>query len=107
MDIPDDRGVYHRWLCQYLEVANQFPKFGVLQCNYLFKWITDDGIYRHKRKIWGIEVTQNSYTSCDAKMHNTARCTGKPCSVFLRICWEILRAIIPKQKDETCLNGMV
>ncbi len=106
-DIPDDRGIYHRWLIMYHEEANQFPKFGVLKCNYLFKWITDDGIYRHKRKIWGIEVTQNSYTSCDAKMHNTARCTGKPCSVFLRICWEILRAIIPKQKDETCLNGMV
>ena len=62
-DIPDDRGVYRRWIIMYYEVANQFPKFGVLKCNYLFKWITDDGIYRHKRKVWGINATQSSYTS--------------------------------------------
>lgn len=47
----------------YLEVANQFPKLGVLRCNYNFKWIENDGVYRHKRKIWGINSTQNSYTS--------------------------------------------
>lgn len=63
VDIPDDRGVYHRWLVMYSEPANQFPKFGVLKCNYLFKWIETDGIYRHKRKVWGINATQNSYTS--------------------------------------------
>lgn len=63
VDIPDDRGVYHKWIVMYEEVANQFPKFGVLRCNYLFTWIKDDGVYRHKRKIWGIEATQNSYTS--------------------------------------------
>ena len=62
-DIPDDRGVYHRWIIMYLEVANQFPKLGVLRCNYRFKWIENDGVYRHKRKIWGINATQNSYTS--------------------------------------------
>lgn len=66
-DIPDDRGVYHRWIIMYAETANQFPKFGVLKCNYLFKWIKDDGVYRHKRKVWGIEATQNSYTSCGTK----------------------------------------
>lgn len=37
----------------------------------------------------------------------TVRCIWKHCSVFLRICWKTLRAIIPKQKDEICLNGMV
>lgn len=63
VDIPDDRGVYHKWIVMYSEVANQFPKFGVLRCNYLFTWIKDDGVYRHKRKVWGIEATQNSYTS--------------------------------------------
>lgn len=64
VDVPDDRGVYHKWLIMYKETANQFPKFGVLKCNYKFKWITNDGIYRHKRFMWGVEVTQNSYTSC-------------------------------------------
>ena len=63
VDIPDDRGIYYRWIIMYSEVANQFPKFGVLRCNYLFKWIKDNGVYRHKRKIWGIEATQNSYTA--------------------------------------------
>ena len=63
VDIPDDRGIYHKWMVMYSEVANQFPKFGVLRCNYLFTWIKDDGVYRHKRKVWGIEATQNSYTS--------------------------------------------
>lgn len=106
-DIPDDRGIYHRWIIMYHEVANQFPKFGVMKCNYLFKWIKNDGSYRYKRQIWGIEATQNSYTSCGTKMYNTARCIGKPCSVFLRICWNVLRAAMPKQKDEICLNGKV
>lgn len=63
IDIPDDRGVYQKWLVVYDEVANQFPKFGILRCNYLFTWIKDDGIRRYKRKMWGVEKTQNSYTS--------------------------------------------
>lgn len=63
VDIPDDRGIYHRWLIMYLELANQFPKLGVLRCNYQFKWIENDGVYRHKRKVWGVNATQNSYTS--------------------------------------------
>lgn len=83
VDIPDDRGVYRKWLVTYYEAANQFPKLGILRCNYFFKWIEDDGVYRYKRKVWGVNATQNSYTSCGAKMHDTARCTGKPCSVFL------------------------
>lgn len=63
VDIPDDRGVYQKWLIFYDEVANQFPKFGVIRCNYLFTWIKDDGIHRYKRKIWGTERSQSSYTS--------------------------------------------
>lgn len=83
-DIPDDRGIYYRWIITYHEVANQFPKFGVLRCNYLFKWITNDGVRRIKRKVWGIEATQNSYTSCNTLFkYYTARCIWKHCSVFL------------------------
>ena len=63
VDIPDDRGVYHRWIVMYIEFANQFVKCGVLRCNYLFQWIENVGIYRHKRKMWGINSMQSSYTS--------------------------------------------
>lgn len=63
VDIPDDRGVYHRWVVMYVEQANQFVKCGVLRCNYRFKWIENDGVYRHKRQMWGINSSQSSYTS--------------------------------------------
>lgn len=63
VDIADDRGVYHKWIICYLEVANQFVKCGVLRCNYRFAWIENDGIYRHKRKMWGVNASQSSYTS--------------------------------------------
>ena len=46
-----------------MELANQFPKIGVLKCNYRFTWIENDGVYRHKRKVWGVNASQNSYTS--------------------------------------------
>ena len=36
---------------------------------------------------------------------STVRCIGKPCSVFLRICWNALRVVIPKRRDEICSNG--
>lgn len=62
-DIPDDRGVYQKWLIFYKEEANQFVKCGVMKCNYLFMWIKDDGIHRYKRKMWGVDRSQSSYTS--------------------------------------------
>ena len=105
IDIPDDRGVYHKWLIFYDEIANQFPKFGIIRCNYKFQWIEDDGVNRYKRNMWGTQRTQNSYTSCGIEIYNMARCIWKHCSVFLRICWDTLRAVIPKQKDEIYLNG--
>lgn len=36
---------------------------------------------------------------------SSVRCIGKPCSVFLRICWNTLRVVIPKRRDEICSNG--
>lgn len=62
-DLPDDRGVYHRWLIMYKEEAAQFPKFGILRCNHRFQWIENDGVYKHKRQMWGIDSSQSSYTS--------------------------------------------
>lgn len=63
VDIPDDRGIYHKWICTYIEVANQFVKCGVLKCNYRFLWIEDDGTHRYKRRMWGVNGSQSSYTS--------------------------------------------
>ena len=63
VDIPDDRGIYHKWIIFYYEQANQFPKFGVMQCNYNFMWMKDDGIHKYKRKMWGVDRSQSSYTS--------------------------------------------
>ena len=63
VDIPDDRGVYWKWMIVYEDTANQFPKFGVLKCNYLFRWIYNDGLNKYKRCMWGVQRTQSSYNS--------------------------------------------
>lgn len=63
VDIPNDRGIYQKWFVFYLEEANQFVKCGVMKCNYLFMWVKNDGIHRYKRKMWGVDRSQNSYTS--------------------------------------------
>ena len=63
MDIPDDSGIYHKWLITYYEDANQFPKLGVVKCNYVFQWITDKKNVRYKRKMCGVERIARSYTS--------------------------------------------
>lgn len=63
IDAPDDRGRYQRWLVVYEDVANQFPKFGVLRCNYQLDWVIDKPEGRFKRKMWGVQRTQSSYNS--------------------------------------------
>ena len=63
IDIPNDRGIYEKWLIYSAEYGNQFIKYNVLPCNYLFEWIEVDGQYRHKRRMWGVERQQLSYTS--------------------------------------------
>lgn len=63
VDIPDDRGVYWRWLVVYEDVANQFPKFGVIRCNYQLDWVIDRPDGRYKRAMWGSQRTQSSYNS--------------------------------------------
>lgn len=63
IDIPDDRGIYNRWLIVYDEPANQFPKFGVLRCNHKLQWVTNSRNIRYVREQWCVEKTQNSYNS--------------------------------------------
>lgn len=61
LDIPDEKGVFNRWLV--VGVANyfvsQFPTFEVLPCDYIFDWI-----YKGKKyKMAGCLRSQNSYNS--------------------------------------------
>lgn len=63
IDLPDDHGCYYRWLIVYQDVANQFPKFGVLRCNYVFDWVTNSKKGKILRRFPGVERTQNSYNS--------------------------------------------
>ena len=59
LDIPDDQGVYHKWLICSKEIANQFVKYSVLPCNYYFHWI-----YKNKRyDMWGVVRLRSSYNS--------------------------------------------
>lgn len=62
MDIPDDRGIYRKWLVCEKELANQFPKYLILPIDHLFMWIEKDGAKVYKRKMWGVNRSQKSYT---------------------------------------------
>ena len=70
IDIPNDRGVYEKWLIYSAEYGNQFIKYNVLPCNYLFEWIETSGQNKFKRKMWGVERQQLSYTSGVWKDYN-------------------------------------
>lgn len=39
MDVPDDRGIYHKWIVCRDEPANQSPKYLILPVNYELTWI--------------------------------------------------------------------
>jgi hypothetical protein len=61
-DIPDDTGVYHKWIICDKEIANQFVKYLVLPVDYYLTWVERNGQERILRKMWGITRNQNSYT---------------------------------------------
>lgn len=63
VDIPDDRGIYQRWLVVYEDVANQFPKFGVVRCNHQLDWIANRPDGRFRRAMWGAQRTNPAYNS--------------------------------------------
>lgn len=99
IDIPDDRGIYNRWLIVYDEVGNQFVKFGVLRCNHRLQWITEKKNARYVREQWCVEKTQNSSNRrvMFGNLHNEMSLN----------CWKLLRAISPQRKNEICLGAMV
>lgn len=63
IDIPDEEGVYHKWIIVDMEKGNQFRKYNVLPCDYQLHWIEIDGNKRIKRNIWCCARAMNSYTS--------------------------------------------
>lgn len=60
VDIPDDKGVYRRWLVVAKEIANQFVKFSILPCDYKLCWIENRENKRIKRQMWGCLRDQKS-----------------------------------------------
>lgn len=63
VDIPDDKGVYCRWLIVDYEEANQFMKYLILPCDYRFNWIQIINGKKYKKYMWGCIRGQASYTS--------------------------------------------
>ena len=62
-DIPDDKGIYRKWLIVRKEIANQFVKFLILPINYQLMWIETKGQERIKRRMWSVLKMQSSYNS--------------------------------------------
>lgn len=63
VDLPDDKGVYHKWLICRNEPANQFPKYLILPANYELMWVEKNNEKRIKRRMWCVLRQQMSYTS--------------------------------------------
>ena len=63
IDIPDDKGIYRKWIICKKEIANQFVKFLILPVNYQLMWIETKGQEKIKRKMWCVLRNQNSYNS--------------------------------------------
>lgn len=61
VDIPNDKGIYERWIICEKERANQFPKYLILPCTYEFMWIEKNGSEIYKRRMWGAPRSQKSY----------------------------------------------
>lgn len=63
IDIPDENGIYVKWLIVDFEESNQFMKYIVLPCDYRFQWISVENGKRYKQYMWGSTRAMNSYTS--------------------------------------------
>ena len=60
IDIPDDAGVYRKWLICGKEIANQFPKYFILPITYRLMWIERSNSQIIKRKMWAVLRQQSS-----------------------------------------------
>ena len=60
IDIPDQNGVYEKWMICMRDTRTQFQKYYILPCDYYLHWIEEDGEKRIKRKMWCVTRNQNS-----------------------------------------------
>lgn len=60
-DIPDERGVYRKWLIteNAYHLNPQFPTYYVLPCDFIFQWVNNNIKYQ----MAGVSRSQNSYNS--------------------------------------------
>lgn len=63
IDIPNEKGIYEKWLIINAEQGNQFIKYNILPINYLFEWVETSGQNRYKRRMWGVDRQQLNYTA--------------------------------------------
>ena len=63
IDIPDEKGIYRRWLIVAKEIGNQFEKYSVLPCDYRLQWIDLYDGKKVKRQMWGCTRSMKSYTA--------------------------------------------
>lgn len=56
IDIPDNKGIYRRWMICSRDYDLQFISYSILPCNYYFHWIKNN----EKNKMWGIARLRNS-----------------------------------------------
>ena len=61
VDLPNDMGVYEKWMIVQKNIGNQFIKYSILPCNYQLEWIERDGHRKIKRKMWAVLRLQSSY----------------------------------------------
>ena len=59
LDVVDDAGEIHKWLIIGKEERLSFPRYNVLECNWIFKWIKDGVEYR----TLGVLRSRNNYNS--------------------------------------------
>lgn len=63
IDIPDEKGIYNKWLIVDYEEGNQFTKYVILPCDHRLEWIDIEKNKRVKRRMWCCTRSANSYTS--------------------------------------------
>ena len=59
-DVPDENGVYRKWIICAKQISNQFTKYLILPANYRFSWVETNGNKRVIRRVWGATRSQNS-----------------------------------------------
>lgn len=89
IDIPDNTGVYNRWMICSRDYEQQFVKYSVLPCNYHFKWIYE----YQKYEMWGVARMRNSLR--DILINIISRCSilGNFIEKKSSNCWNVLRVI--------------